>query len=418
MKRALTTWISGEESSPTEINSNRKVMILPIFQKFDFDCYDSLQEGVPLLCVFPAIFSYCRRFGHHQQSASLHAQDTLVRFRSRAGSQSTSPRHFSNNWKQAAIFYYCSETLFLLKVKKKNISQNNINWTSVHNERLLGHPGTGGFWWVLSQEFSRQWHGHPCPSSHRHTWHQPWDFPRRWGLQWPQGLQGLPRATWHFLSDAAMIFCYIFGAFMVIMVIWNLSRTCNPYIHHFSSILCPSSKQKNRSQKTWNSEVPSQQTSPRTPKKNLPQHFLFGEFLNFKCEGTYLFLQNGLRYLSHGGFTMWLFSCGAACHFSTSCRIASDHGDGGLGLGLGHGSPVAGEGTGAAAGAKPDEGSGVGGTAKKKTMGISKHTVSKCFHRFGKILFLFKCAFLEAFGWTVLCDVRWKRSRNMCQRRW
>lgn len=115
--------------------------------------------------------------------------------------------------------------------------------------------------------------------------------------------------------------------------------------------------------KKCNSEVPNQQTSPRTPKKNLPQHFLFGEFLNFKCEGTYLFLQNRLRYLSHGGFAMWLFSCGAAYHFSTSRRIASDHGDG---LSLVHGSPVAGEGTGAAAGAKPDEGSGVGGTAKKK----------------------------------------------------
>ena len=109
----------------------------PFFRSLISIAMICLQEGVPLLCVFPAIFSYCRRFGHHQQSASLHAQDTLVRFRSRAGSQSTSPRHFSNIWKQAAIFYYCSETLFLLKVK--NISQSNINWTSVHNEQLLGH---------------------------------------------------------------------------------------------------------------------------------------------------------------------------------------------------------------------------------------------------------------------------------------
>lgn len=32
------------------------------------------------------------------------------------------------------------------------------------------------------------------------------------------------------------------------MVIWNLKKN-HPYIHHFSSILCSSSKQKNRSQK-------------------------------------------------------------------------------------------------------------------------------------------------------------------------
>ena len=102
---------------------------------------------------------------------------------------------------------------------------------------------------------------------------------------------------------------------------------------------------------------------------------------------------------------MWLFSCGAAYHFSTSRRIASDHGDG-LGLGLVHGSPVAGEGTGAAAGAKPDEGSGVGGTAKKNPWELANILFPNVSIDLERSFFLFKCAFLEAFGWTVLCDVR------------
>ena len=70
---------------------------------FRFLCF--FTGGVPLLCVFHVFFavSFCvRRFGHHQQSASRHAQDVLeIRFplfgglvsckwTSRAGSQSTS----------------------------------------------------------------------------------------------------------------------------------------------------------------------------------------------------------------------------------------------------------------------------------------------------------------------------------------
>ena len=83
--------------------------------------------------------------------------------------------------------------------------------------------------------------------------------------------------------------------------------------------------------------------------------------------------------MSRGGFTLWLFSCGAAYHFSPSCCLTGD--DHGNGDRLAHGRPVAGKGTGASAGAKPDEGSGVGGRV------TGNHGIVGCFqtiHRFGK----------------------------------